>query len=124
MAQAIKHCHDEGIIHRDLKPDNILVRVDKHANIIDLRLADFGISKENKQHLCENGFSGTPNYTAPEMFNFGQIFDHKVDIWCLGLISHSILVGYKPIVKFTDINEVALHLKIQTEIIMTDDVLW
>ena len=45
MAQAIKHCHDNGIIHRDLKLDNILVRVDKHANIIDLRLADFGISK-------------------------------------------------------------------------------
>ena len=49
---AIKHCHDKGIIHRDLKPENILLKLDNKNEIIDIRLADFGISKENKQHLC------------------------------------------------------------------------
>ena len=46
LAEAVKHCHDNGIIHRDLKPNNILVKLDeKNNDISDIKLADFGICK-------------------------------------------------------------------------------
>ena len=124
LAEAVKHCHDNGIIHRDLKPDNILLKLDKNNDILDIQLADFGICKENKKHLCVNGFSGTPCFTAPEMFKFGQTFDKGVDIWCLGLISHFIMVGYHPMDKFENINEVAKFICQHEEIVQTDDEKW
>ena len=118
---AVKHCHDKGIIHRDLKPENILLKLDSKNEIVDIRIADFDISKENKKHLCQNGFSGTPSFTAPEMFKFSNYFDHGVVIWCLGLISHFIMVGKHPLDKFNCINQVAYFMKNTEEIVQTDD---
>ena len=108
---AIKRYHEKGIIHRDLKPENILLKLDSKNEIIDIRLADFGNSKENKKHLCQNRFSGTACFTSPEMLKFGNYFDHRVDIWCLGLVSHFIMVGFQPLDKFTSVNQVAYYLK-------------
>ena len=87
-----------------MKPENILLKLDSKNEIIDVKIADFGISKENKKHLCQNGFSGTACYTSPEMFKFGDNYDHRVDIWCLGLVSHFTLVGYHPLEKYNDVN--------------------
>ena len=75
----------------------MFLKVDKDQQIIEVRIGDFGICKSNEKHICENGFSGTPNYTAPEMFNFGSHFDSKVDVWCLGLIFHYMLFEWHPL---------------------------
>ena len=39
---AINYLHKEKILYRDLKPENILIDTDGH-----IKLADFGLSKEN-----------------------------------------------------------------------------
>lgn len=82
ICAALEDCQKEGIVHRDIKPGNIFYD-GKHY-----LLGDFGISK-----ILENGdlaqtCKGTPQYAAPEQFN-GLIsrngYDHRVDIYSLGL---------------------------------------
>ena len=42
LLESVAYLHDLGIVHRDLKPENILCG----ENLEDLKIADFGLSKE------------------------------------------------------------------------------
>ena len=41
---AMKYMHEKGVIFRDLKPENILIDSEGH-----IRLADFGLAKQNEK---------------------------------------------------------------------------
>lgn len=52
-----------NILYRNLKPENILINHDGH-----LKLADFGLSKENvKEFEIAKSFCGSPAYLSPEI---------------------------------------------------------
>lgn len=88
---AVRHLHSHKILHRDLKPQNIFLT---SQNIV--KLGDFGIAKtlaadENlAQTLC-----GTPSYLAPEI-GIGQPYNHKADIWSLGVILYQLISLHLP----------------------------
>lgn len=50
-----------NIIYRDLKPENILVDIDGH-----IKLADFGLSIQEKHSYPNDNMIGTIEYMAPE----------------------------------------------------------
>ncbi|MGH0142024.1 UNVERIFIED_CONTAM: hypothetical protein FKN15_030023 [Acipenser sinensis] len=94
MRQTITGClylHNNRVIHRDLKLGNLFLNDD-----MEVKIGDFGLATkieydgERKKTLC-----GTPNYIAPEVLcKKGHSFE--VDIWSLGCILYTLLVGKPP----------------------------
>lgn len=65
LASAMAYLHSLGIVHRDIKPENLLVELDAHGYVTELKLADFGLACEVTSPL--SAVCGTPTYVAPEI---------------------------------------------------------
>lgn len=89
IIDALEVCHQKNVIHRDIKPENILIGFKG-----ELKIADFGWSvhapSSRRQTMC-----GTLDYLPPEMVQ-RQVYDEKVDLWCLGVLTYEFLVGSPP----------------------------
>jgi len=88
MAVGLSHAHGKGVVHCDLKPANILLDQDGKP-----RLADFGqsrLSHEQKPAL------GTLFYMAPEQADLEAVPDVQWDVYALGAILYTLLVGAPP----------------------------
>ena len=85
------HHMNPPIIHRDIKPENVLINSEMKA-----KLTDFGWSNYlNKSDMKRTTMCGTPIYLAPELVNnYGH--DHRVDIWCIGVLMFELLTGQPP----------------------------
>ena len=76
MAKGMSYLHEKKIAHRDLKPANVLVHkimVDElhKDNYVNVKLADFGLSKMDAHSNISETLSqgvGTRLYKAPELF--------------------------------------------------------
>jgi len=95
-------------MHRDLKPSNILLNKD-----LRIKLTDFGLSRKvKKKHekYKMSGCTGTLRYMAPEIiFNNGEDYDLKIDIYSLALIFWFICSGKIPYSEL-DINPHVIQL--------------
>ena len=87
IADALAFLHRHHVVHRDIKPENILLDADNNAKV-----ADFGWSTVTAHK--RSTFCGTLDYLAPEML--GESYDHRVDIWSLGVLMFELLVGKAP----------------------------
>lgn len=94
MKQCIIACQylsKTKVIHRDLKLGNLFL-----DDQMEIKVGDFGLATkvdytgERKKTLC-----GTPNYIAPEVLS-KKGHSYEVDIWSLGCIMYTLLVGKPP----------------------------
>ncbi|CDH50159.1 protein serine threonine kinase [Lichtheimia corymbifera JMRC:FSU:9682] len=89
---ACRYMHDNRVIHRDIKLSNVFL--DRN---MDVKIGDFGLSallvnaQDRKKTVC-----GTPNYIAPEILFSKSGHDHKVDMWSIGVLMFTLLVGRHP----------------------------
>jgi polo-like kinase 1 len=92
MVSALKYLHAHKVIHRDLKLGNLFVN-DK----MEIKIGDFGLATklefegDRKRTIC-----GTPNYIAPEILEGKNGHSYEVDIWSLGVIIYTLLIGKPP----------------------------
>ena len=92
VAEGLAYAHQHGVVHRDIKPGNIMVLPDGRVKIMD-----FGIARLHEPTVkTQTGvLLGSPQYMSPEQI-VGQPFDHRADIFSLGLVLYEMLTGSKP----------------------------
>lgn len=90
IAEGLHAVHHRGIVHCDVKPDNIFI-----SNSGQVKLFDFGISQLMGDSYKKASPSGTVAYMSPERIQ-GLPFDHRTDIWSVGVIFYQLLSGRLP----------------------------
>lgn len=89
--EGLEHLHKKMILHRDIKLDNILLGSEFNAKI-----ADFGISCTIVEGEILYKQCGTPAYLAPEIIKNEGYTGFATDIWSLGVLLHTLLLGKVP----------------------------
>nr|XP_014340568.1 PREDICTED: leucine-rich repeat serine/threonine-protein kinase 1 [Latimeria chalumnae] len=94
VAAGLAYLHRKNIIFCDLKSDNILVWSLEVNNPVNVKLSDYGISRQSF-HEGALGVEGTPGYQAPEI-RPGIVYDEKVDMFSFGMVLYELLSGLRP----------------------------
>lgn len=87
--------HRARIVHRDLKPDNLFL-CERGYGPPRVKVLDFGIAKIVKDAETQANATqslGTPLYMAPEQFLLDSAVTPATDIFALGMIAFTLLVG-------------------------------
>ena len=108
IAGALDEAHAAGLVHRDVKPQNILIDTKQDRAY----LSDFGIVKHTLtgQSLTRTGsFLGTAHYSSPEQIE-GRPVDARTDVYSLGGVVYTCLVGSPPYEKDTEVAVMNAHL--------------
>ncbi|KAG7278120.1 hypothetical protein CRUP_019430 [Coryphaenoides rupestris] len=94
VAAGLAYLHRKNIIFCDLKSDNILVWSLEVRDPVNVKLSDYGISRQSF-HEGALGVEGTPGYQAPEI-RPGIVYDEKVDMFSYGMVLYELLSGCRP----------------------------
>ena len=90
IGQALEYAHSRKILHRDVKVDNVML-----GPFGEVYLLDWGVALRLDDRGCapSTPYGGTPNYSAPEMFDEDSDLTTATDVYLLGATLHHVLVG-------------------------------
>jgi serine/threonine-protein kinase len=94
-ALALDRTHRAGIVHRDLKACNLFLTQREDGTLI-VKVLDFGVAKVMPLEATSEGHTqtvGTPIYMAPEQFRAEGRVSPATDIYALGMLAYTLLVG-------------------------------
>lgn len=110
LCLAVGYAHERGVVHRDVKLENVLL--DERCRV---KLGDFGFTREYDPNSMLETFCGTTgyvlvnvaprfilmyrlsrSYASPEMLQGKKYVGPETDVWSLGIILYTLLVGALP----------------------------
>ncbi len=94
----LQYLHSQGLVHGDIKPENVLIFDSKSViGKYAIQICDFGFAEKIGETglLPYRGMRGSYGYFSPEQLNC-RPYGQAVDIFALGIIIYSLLVGYEP----------------------------
>ena len=94
VALALDRTHQASIVHRDLKPANLFL-TERDDGTPRIKILDFGVAKLMAEGTSSDGTQslGTPLYMSPEQFIGGGRLTPAADIYALGMMAYTFLVG-------------------------------
>jgi serine/threonine protein kinase len=99
ILSCLQSAHEQQIIHRDITSDNILLEEGDSSSKENVKIIDFGIAHSRKKSEHESSTRiciGTPAYMAPEIVMDNTLFDHRVDIYSVGVLFFELMYGEFP----------------------------
>lgn len=109
LCGALETAHKSGTLHRDIKPANILVN-----DYGEPQLSDFGIAHiEGGYETATGFFSGTIDYTAPEVMT-GNPATVASDLYSLGATIYALIAGSAAHERRSGEDLIAQYLRIST----------
>jgi serine/threonine protein kinase len=96
VALGVKYLHSLNVIHRDLKLENVLLRPDGHAVIVDFNTSYVGRPPGQEDPMQDSLYCGSLDIIAYEMTKKGAIYGPKVDVWALGCLAYATTAGIVP----------------------------
>ncbi len=96
VLEAVEYAHRHLVVHADLKPANILVNADGTPRLLDFGVATFLTASGAQQPITGQALDQyTALYASPEQ-RAGERLTVASDIYSLGLIAQSVILGIPP----------------------------
>jgi len=96
LLDALAYCHSQGVLHRDVKPQNVIIRPNGQAILVDFGLVKLWDPHDPRTKTAMRGM-GTPEYAPPEQYDVAAGHtDPRSDVYSLGATIYHALTGQAP----------------------------